>query len=125
MPSSGPDDLLEVLLETRMIILEISSRFPADSGCRSTRIRGDLIACNGRVIVKGVRRSNRSQRVRNSMCVGSQALLSRTPLLRSIRGTRKQVAYACFFFGLGLAVFGTTGASGAPSIEDRRPEVNV
>ena len=33
--------------------------------------------------------------------------------------------YADFFFGFGLVAFGMTGASGVPSIEDRRPAVKV
>ncbi len=32
---------------------------------------------------------------------------------------------AAFFFAFGFAGFGATGASGVPSIEDRRPDVNV
>ncbi len=33
--------------------------------------------------------------------------------------------YADFFFAFGLVAFGMTGASGVPSIEDRRPAVKV
>jgi hypothetical protein len=33
--------------------------------------------------------------------------------------------YADFFFAFGLVAFGITGASGVPSIEDRRPAVKV
>jgi hypothetical protein len=32
---------------------------------------------------------------------------------------------AAFFFAFGFAGFGTTGASGVPSIEDKRPDVKV
>lgn len=37
----------------------------------------------------------------------------------------ERYSYADFFFGFGLVAFGMTGASGVPSIEDRRPEVKV
>ncbi|SDI73414.1 hypothetical protein SAMN05216338_102923 [Bradyrhizobium sp. Rc2d] len=37
----------------------------------------------------------------------------------------KRYAYADFFFAFGLVAFGTGCGSGLPSIEDKRPAVNV
>lgn len=45
--------------------------------------------------------------------------------LRRRMRLRRDPHAADFFFAFGLAAFGTTGASGVPSIEDRRPAVNV
>lgn len=41
------------------------------------------------------------------------------------RPGRESDQVAAFFFAFGLVAFGTTGGSGVPSIEDRRPDVKV
>ena len=68
---------------------------------------------------------HRNQGTQNRLMMGGRHARLIASTAATASGQKADPCYADFFFAFGLVAFGITGASGVPSIEDRRPEVNV